>query len=245
MKIGKIFIGTSGWSYKHWKGNFYPAEIKDKDKFSFYLKYFKTVEINNSFYHLPTEKTFRDWRAKTPKKFIFSVKASRYITHNKKLMTDDNSLDYFLSRAEKLREKLGPILFQLPPSWKLNLQRLEEFLSRLPKKHRYTFEFRNKTWFEESTYELLQKYNCALCIYELEGYLSPIEVTADFVYIRLHGPGNKYQGNYTKTVLNKWARRCKDWQRDGKDVFVYFDNDQEGYAAFNAQTLLGTILAFH
>jgi uncharacterized protein YecE (DUF72 family) len=238
MKKGKIYIGTSGWHYKHWKGTFYPAEIKDAEQFSYYSRYFDTVEINNSFYRLPSAKTFEGWKKASPKGFLFAVKASRYITHMKKLKADGRSLRSFFTRANKLQEKTGPILFQLPPKWNINTERLADFLSRLPKGDRYTFEFRNHTWYNNEVYELLKKYNCAFCVYELEHHLSPVEVTADFVYIRLHGPGNKYQGSYTSVALKKWAKRCLQWQKDKKDVYVYFDNDQEGYAAFNAQQLI-------
>jgi uncharacterized protein YecE (DUF72 family) len=237
MKKGNIHIGTSGWQYKHWKGTFYPSDLKAKDEFNFYTSQFSTVEINNSFYMLPAAKTFSAWNRTSPKNFVFAVKASRYITHMKKLKTDRQSTRKFFTRANKLEKKLGPILFQLPPRWKLNAERLEHFLSALPAKFRYTFEFRDHTWYTEEVYRLLRKYNCAFCIYELEHHLSPLVVTADFVYIRLHGPGNKYQGNYSDAILKKWARRCIKWQRDKKDVFVYFDNDQAGYAAFNARRL--------
>jgi uncharacterized protein YecE (DUF72 family) len=238
MKKPAIYIGTSGWSYKHWKGNFYPADIKDSDEFAFFLKHFSTVEINSSFYHLPKAETFSNWRKKTPKNFLFSVKASRYITHMKKLKNDDDGLENFLEQAKNLKEKLGPILFQLPPGWKLNLERLEEFLSVLPKKYRYTFELRNHTWHDKKVYDLLKKYNCALCIYDLQHFFSPVKITSDFVYIRFHGPADKYAGNYTKAFLKKWAKKILQWKADGLDVFVYFDNDQSGYAAFNAQTLI-------
>lgn len=237
MKKGKIYIGTSGWHYKHWKGTYYPDDIKESGQLAYYIQHFTTVEINNSFYKLPTSRTFTDWRKATPKGFVFAVKASRFITHMKKLKTDARSIRLFFTRANKLEEKLGPVLFQLPPKWKVNKERFAEFLSHLPKGNRYTFEFREHSWYDPTIYELLEKYNCAFCIYELEHHLSPIEVTADFVYIRLHGPGNKYQGNYTDAALKKWAKHCMQWQKKGKDVYIYFDNDQAGYAAFNAERL--------
>ena len=240
---GKIFIGTSGWHYKHWKGTFYPANTSDAEQFDHYIQHFNTVEINNSFYKLPTPKTFTGWKQAAPARFIFSVKASRFITHMKKLKADRASIRKFFSSAGKLEEKLGPILFQLPPGWKINADRLDEFLRRLPAGHRYTFEFRNHTWYQEAVYTLLRQNNCAFCIYHLERHLSPLEVTADFVYVRLHGPGNKYQGSYTKRTLKKWADHCLEWQQEKKDVYVYFDNDQAGYAAFNALQLLQMIKA--
>jgi uncharacterized protein YecE (DUF72 family) len=237
MKKGKIYIGTSGWQYKHWKGTFYPAGLKAKDEFSYYCGQFDTVELNNSFYRLPENSSFTKWKKTTPDDFLFSVKASRFITHMKKLNVDKQSIRIFFTRAGKLKEKLGPILFQLPPQWKVNTERLEQFLSRLPKHHRYTFEFREHSWYGDDVYSLLKKYNCAFCIYELEHHLSPLEVTADFVYVRLHGPGNKYQGNYSLRRLTTWAMRCAEWQQQKKDVYIYFDNDQAGYAAFNAGAL--------
>lgn len=194
MKKGKIYIGTSGWHYKHWKGTFYPDDIKEQEQFCVYSKSFKTVEINNTFYHLPAIKAFCDWRKNAPEDFIFSVKANRYITHMKKLIPDLSAINMFLSHAEKLENKLGPILFQLPPRWKINIARLKSFVSILPKGHLYTFEFRNETWHSNKVYEVLKKYNCAFCIFELDKYISPIKETANFVYIRLHGPKGKYQG---------------------------------------------------
>jgi uncharacterized protein YecE (DUF72 family) len=238
MKKGKIHIGTSGWHYKHWKGTFYPAGIADKDQFAFYSGIFSTVEINNSFYRLPEAETFKEWKKSSPENFLFAVKGSRFITHMKKLNVDKETVRNFFARAGKLGKKLGPVLFQLPPRWNLNAERLESFLRLLPVKHRYTFEFRNQSWYQEEVYQILEKYNVAFCIYELERHQSPLKKTADFVYIRLHGPGAKYQGSYTKKNLQKWAGRIKEWSSKGTDVYVYFDNDQEGYAAFNAQTLL-------
>jgi uncharacterized protein YecE (DUF72 family) len=237
MGKGRIYIGTSGWHYKHWKGTFYPEDIKDSEQLAYYIQHFSTVEINNSFYRLPTARTFRDWRKVTPKGFVFAVKGSRFLTHMKKLKADARSIRMLFSRATKLEEKMGPILFQLPPKWKVNVERLEEFLSKLPGENRYVFEFREHTWYDNKVYEVLTKYNCAFCIYELEHHLSPLEVTADFVYIRLHGPGNKYQGSYSDAVLKKWAGKCHEWEKKKKDVYVYFDNDEAGYAAFNALRL--------
>jgi uncharacterized protein YecE (DUF72 family) len=209
--------------------------------FTYYHLLFNTVEINSSFYHLPLESTFTGWYEKTSDAFLYAVKGSRYITHMKRLINDDDSVDRFLSRAKFLKEKLGPILLQLPPSFEEDLERLETFLKILPQEYRYTFEFRNHSWYSDDTMKLLKKYNCSFCIFELDHYQSPINITADFVYIRLHGPGKKYRGNYPVDVLKKWAALCKKWMKDGKDVFVYFDNDQKAYAAFNALSLIDLI----
>lgn len=237
MRRGSLRIGTSGWSYKHWKGTFYPPDIKESTQFAYFKQYFNTVEINSSFYHLPTEKTFEKWYKDAPDDFLFVVKASRYITHMKKLHDTKESVGYFLRNASALKEKLGPILFQLPPRWQLNTKRLEEFISDLPKDHRYVFEFRNPTWYDAQVKNLLENDNHAFCIYELDRHQSPEWVTADFVYIRLHGPLGKYEGSYSDEILKRWALKCHNWIEEGKDVFVYFDNDQLGYAAFNALNL--------
>ena len=159
----------------------------------------------------------------------------------KKLIVDKAGIRRFFSNVSKLEEKLGPVLFQLPPKWRVNAGRLETFMRALPTGYRYTFEFREHSWYNDDVYALLMQNNCAFCIYELEHHLSPLIETADFVYVRLHGPGNKYQGSYKKSVLRKWAARIEAWQKEGKDVYVYFDNDQEGFAAFNALTLTGLI----
>jgi len=237
MKQGKLYIGTSGWHYKHWLGKFYPTGLKPKEQFAYYLTFFDTVEINNSFYRLPSRETFQKWNVETPSQFLFSVKASRYLTHMKKLNEPEDALDLLLSRAVELGEKLGTVLFQLPPGWKVNPERFNSFADALPRDQRFVIEFRNSSWYTEEIYAILRKYNCAFCIYELGGHESPMLITADFVYVRLHGPGNKYQGSYTMDHLKKWAELLLRWKDEGKDVYVYFDNDQEAFAAFNAITL--------
>lgn len=235
--MGNAFIGTSGWNYRHWTGVFYPEDLPAKEHFAFYRKHFRTVELNSSFYRLPSKQTFANWHEAVSDDFVFAVKASRYITHMKKLKDPEESLGLFLDHAGALGKNLGPVLFQLPPGWNVNAERLEAFMQALPPKFRYAFEFRNATWYTESIYTLLKKYNGAFCLYDLAGHRSPTEVTTDFVYIRLHGPGDKYQGSYSKDALKKWATRCKSWLAGGKDVFVYFDNDQAAYAVSNALSL--------
>ncbi|WP_205514531.1 DUF72 domain-containing protein [Longitalea arenae] len=238
MARARIYIGTSGWHYKHWLGTFYPAGTNAKQQFNYYTKYFDTVEINNSFYKLPPREVFEGWYQNSPRKFLFVIKANRFITHNLKLTRPLEPLTRLFNSIAPLKEKLGPILFQLPPKWKVNVERLKAFLQALPVGYSYVFEFRNDTWYNEEVYTLLQEYNCAFCIYELGGHLSPLKVTADFVYVRLHGPSaNKYQDSYNRASLNKWAKLCMEWQSQKKKVYVYFDNDQHGYAAFNAISL--------
>jgi len=232
-----IYIGTSGWSYTHWVGTFYPVKTNPAAQLGYYIKYFRTVETNNSFYKLPAWETFANWSNSVPEDFLFVVKASRFITHMKKLKDPAASIFSFMENVMGLGSKLGPILFQLPPHWKINIQRLEEFLSVLPPGLRYAFEFRNPTWYSAEVYALLKKHNCAFCIYELNGHLSPKEVIADFVYLRLHGPDGSYQGSYSEQELAKWARQSRNWAQHG-DVYVYFDNDQMGFAPANAKRLI-------
>ena len=235
--MSNIRIGTSGWHYKHWVGKFYPQKLPVSKMLACYYEHFDSVEINNSFYMLPKIETLSAWREATPRNFEFAIKASRFLTHNKKLKEPENALNNFLPRAEALRNKLGPILFQLPPKWGMNLDRLSDFLDSLPKYHRYTFEFRERSWLSDSVYALLRKHNAAFCIYELAGFQSPIEITADWTYIRLHGPGGKYQGSYSDKILRQWTGRITDWSRKLRGIYVYFDNDQAAYAALNALTL--------
>ena len=202
------------------------------------MQHFDTVELNNSFYRLPLVGALESWRDTVPPNFVFAVKASRFITHNKKLKDPDGALENFIPRIALLGSKLGPILFQLPPNWQVNVERLQDFLTALPKQHRYAFEFRELSWMKPEVLEVLKRFNAAFCIYELAGYRSPLNVTADLIYVRLHGPeANKYQGSYNEDRLRSWARQIEVWARTQKAIYVYFDNDQAGYAAQNALTL--------
>jgi len=237
-----IRIGTSGFYYQHWKGPFYPEKTPAAKMLDFYIQHFDTVELNNSFYRLPPATAFDCWREATPENFVFAVKASRFITHNKKLKDPENAIDNLLPRAAHLGPKLGPVLFQLPPHWRVNLERLENLLQILPRDMRYAFEFRELSWMIPEVNSVLKKFNAAFCIYELAGYHSPFNLTADFAYVRLHGPETgKYQGSYGNERLRGWARQIETWARKLKAVYVYFDNDQAGYAAANALTLKSMI----
>ncbi|MGA8026657.1 MAG: DUF72 domain-containing protein [Bryobacteraceae bacterium] len=232
-----VRIGASGWHYKHWVGTFYPPRTPASRMLAYYQERFDTVELNNSFYHLPKPASLERWRDCTPEGFCFAVKGSRFLTHMKKLKDPEQGLRRFLDAVEILRHKLGPILFQLPPNWDLDLDRLGNFLSFLPAVHRYAFEFRNATWSVPETYSLLARHNIAYCAFDLAGTQSPRQVTADFAYVRLHGPGGKYQGSYSDAALSEWAGQIRQWQRELEAVYLYFDNDQAGYAAQNALRL--------
>lgn len=235
----KFLIGTSGWSYSHWKGNFYPQNLNSAKFLDYYQTQFNTVEINSSFYHLPKQITFQNWYQKTAKNFIFSIKASKFITHTKRLKNCREPLNLFLERTKILKEKLGPILFQLPPMFKMNSQRLKEFLIMLSKTHQYAFEFRHPSWFSPEIYELLKKHNTALTIADTPHYPCVEKITADFCYLRFHGHQAIYASNYSNQELKIWQEKIKKWLKkfNLKQVYTYFDNDAHGFAPFNAHTL--------
>ena len=234
---GKVYIGTSGWNYDHWKGPFYPADLPKNKWFEYYAGKLGTVEINNSFYQLAAANTWEKWRKAAPERFVYSVKGNRYITHMKKLKDPEEGIENLISRARLLSEHLGPVLFQLPPRWKCNPERLSHFLDHLPKDIRFTFELRDESWWNEAVYSRLRRHSAAFCIFHLAGVQSPMKVTAPFVYIRLHGPGGKYEGKYDRDTLAGWAEEISQWRAAAHDVYCYFDNDQGGFAAQNALAL--------
>lgn len=237
-KNNLIQVGASGWYYEHWDKIFYPEKLKSAERLPFYAEYFNTVEINNTFYRLPSKDAVTNWYERTPENFIFSIKASRYITHIKRLKIDSlDRTNEFFDNIKLLKHKLGPILFQLPPSFKYNHERIVEFIEHLPKDIESVFEFRHPTWYVDEIYQLLQKNKIALCVSDLNGKLSPIEVTAKFTYIRLHGPHLAYRGYYSKPQLKKWAQRLEEWASHGITSYCYFDNDEKGYAIQDAQKL--------
>ena len=239
----EIRVGTSGWQYKHWSGRFYPDKTPPGRMLDAYLACgFDTVEVNNSFYRLPIATAVDRWRDASPDDFVFAVKGSRFLTHMKKLKDPDAGLARFLPLIERLGPKLGPILFQLPPRWGPDLERLEAFLDALPKSHRYAFELRDESWHIPEVCALLRNRNAAFCAYEIAGHKSPIEITADFAYVRLHGPTDRaYEGGYSAAQLRRWATRIRGWRESLDAVYVYFDNDDSGYAPRNALELKGLL----
>jgi len=234
---GRLHIGTSGWHYAHWRGVYYPQDLPPEAWLSYYAREFRSVELNNSFYRLPSRKSVNSWVAATPEGFVFAVKASRTITHLKKLRHCEEPLARFLDVASGLGSRLGPVLFQLPPRWHVNPQRLAEFLELLPDRFRYVFEFRDPSWFCAEIYALLLRHGCAFCQFQWGELVSPEWVTADFSYVRLHGPAGAYAGSYSPQALRDWARKVVDWLGDGKEVFIFFDNDEQAYAVNNARLL--------
>ncbi len=243
MSDGNVYIGTSGWSYDHWKGTFYPEGVKKRDFLSCYAERLSSVEVNNTFYSMPSEKTLASWKKTVSRDFVFAVKASRYLTHMKKLKSPEDALAAFLNGISSLSARTHVVLFQLPPRWKPDVDRLRDFLYLLPDTYRYAFEFRDERWFTDTVYSLLNKKNAAFCIYDIDRRQSPREVTADFIYIRLHGPEDKYQGLYNKEDLEEWVGAINTWTQNGHDVYCYFDNDQNGYAVRNAIELSSLIQA--
>lgn len=234
---GRARIGCSGWEYKHWRGDFYPAGLPRTRWFEHYTTVFDTVEINNSFYRLPEESTFARWAARTPRGFVYAVKASRYLTHMKKLKVPEEPLSRLFSRMAPLGRSLGPVLYQLPPGWKLDHARLEHFLQALPAGVRHAIEFRDSSWYADEVLRMLERYRVALCLHDMEGSAPGRLRIGRFVYVRFHGSSGRYNGGYSDERLRRWADWLNLQRRAGADVYAYFNNDVGGHAPRNAVTL--------
>jgi len=238
-----VFIGTSGYNYPHWwNGTFYPAGLPQKKWLEFYAESFDTVELNVSFYRLPKKEAFQGWYQRTPKKFVFAVKGSRFITHIKRLKDCREPVSLFFDHASPLKEKLGVVLWQLPPRFEFQKERLEEFcvlLSTLPrsKLHRHAFEFRDESWFRPEVFRILEEFRFAFCMAQGAGFPFIEKITSDFVYLRLHGGEVLYGSNYSDKELNQWAEKVEKWREKNRTVFVYFNNDAYGFAVKNALAL--------
>ena len=232
-----IRIGCSGWQYKHWRGDFYPTELPTSRWFAHYALTFNTVEINNSFYRLPPADTFAKWREQASSQFLYAVKASRFLTHMKKLKDPEDPLVRFFDNARQLGPRLGPVLYQLPPRWPLNLDRFEIFLRALPRGYRHTVEFRDPSWYDERVYELLRRYDVALCLHDMQGSASGKTVVGPFVYVRFHFGTKKYGGRYPDDRLDEWAEWLAARAGEGLHVFAYFNNDTGGHAPRDAVRL--------
>lgn len=230
-------IGTSGWSYQHWVGPFYSEDLAKSQHFHFYSQKFSTVELNTTFYHLPINKTFVSWRDKAPEGFKFTVKASRYITHIKKMNEVAEPVSRLLNGCQLLGEKMGPLLFQLPPGLKRDLARLDGLLGLLPSEVKPVLEFRHPSWFEARVYDILAKHNAGFCWHDFKQMKCPQIVTGELAYIRLHGPDGHYTEKYSQEYLEKLAQRIREYQRSNFEVYVYFNNDYAGYAVENALSL--------
>lgn len=236
--MAQVRIGTSGWSYKSWKGPFYPPELRASDQLSYYATQFATTELNGVFYRTPTVEAVKAWRDQTPEGFVFAWKASKFITHWKRLSERSaNSLELLESRLTLLGEKAGPILFQLPPKFERDDARLAAFIKMLNRKRRYTFEFRHPSWYASPVFRLLANENIALCISDHADAPSPWKRTADFVYVRGHGPTGRYKGHYPPATLAEWHKTITRWRSRGFDSYVYFDNDQKSAAPLDGLRL--------
>lgn len=233
-KQAEIRIGTSGYQYDHWRGIFYPEKMAKKDWFTFFAAAFDTVEINNTFYHLPQAVTFDAWRAQAPHGFCFALKYSRFGSHLKHLKDPASHLRPFLERAERLKPHLRPILVQLPLQWGVAADRLEEFLAAAPHRRRWAIEFRHPSWLCDTIYRILRKYGAALCIHDK--FEHPRLLTAGWTYLRYHG-GPEEGGGYSATFLQSQAAQIREYQAAGVDVFAYFNNDWQGHALRNAAAL--------
>jgi uncharacterized protein YecE (DUF72 family) len=235
----ELRIGCSGFNYRHWRDIFYPHGIAQKKWFEYYCTVFDTVELNVTFYRLPLAGTFTKWRNETPADFAFSIKGSRFITHLKRLLEPEGPLDLFFDRASNLQRKLKVVLWQLPPDFKIEIRRLENFLRLLQKYPvKNTFEFRHESWMSNEIFHLFKEYGVSLCMADWPEFINDLPVTSDIVYIRRHGAGGNYATNYSKAELKKDAERIANYLKQEKDVFIYFNNDAFGYAPKNAKELM-------
>jgi uncharacterized protein YecE (DUF72 family) len=237
-RLGRLFIGTSGWTYEDWRHRFYPKEVSRKDWLSWYAQQFSTTEINGSFYRTPSCEAVQQWHDRTPANFCFAWKASKFITHWKRLTERSvNSIELMMSRLQILGAKCGPVLFQLPPRFRANPERLASFIDLLPDTYHYAFEFRDASWYEKPILELLRDHDISLCLSDHHDAPAPWIVTARHVYVRGHGPGGRYKGSYTEPTLRAWADQIAAWRNANRTVYVYFDNDQKSAAPKDAKRL--------
>ena len=264
---GRAFVGISGYNYAGWRGSFYPRDLPARRWLEYASRQFNSIELNGTFYSLKSPAVFRRWAAETPDDFLFAIKGSRFITHNLKLARARTPLgNFYGSGILALGTKTGPFLWQLPPTWRFDPERIEAFLKLLPRdtseaarvarrhdarlkrgailkpaaavRYRHAFEVRHPSFFTTEFYELLRAYDAALVIADTAGkYQMVEELTTDFVYVRLHGSTTLYASNYEDDELDAWAQRVARWREDGRDVYVYFDNDARGHAPRNAATL--------
>ncbi len=229
-------VGTSGWNYAHWRGVFYPQGLSTARWFEHYAQHFDTVEINNTFYQLPPLQTFESWRRHAPPGFVYAVKANRFLTHRKRLRDCREPLQAFLERTAALGRHLGPVLYQLPPHWRCNLERLEAFCTLLPRGMVHVFEFRDPRWLMEETFALLRRYGASLCWHDLtEDH--PRVVMGKVIYVRFHGAGELYGGCYSEQTLRRWARWLCAAAGPRRKVYAYFNNDAGAFAVANALRL--------
>src|SRR5256886_281935 len=233
--MARVLIGTSGWHYDSWRGPFFPKGLPLQNQLQYYASQLPTTELNGVFYRTPTPEAVTNWRDQSGNDFVFAWKASKFITHWKRLSENSvNSLELLEDRLSLLGDKAGPILFQLPPNFQADAGRIEAFIEMLSPRRRYSFEFRHQSWYSPKILRLLPRQNISLCISDHHDAPAPWKRTADFVYVRGHGPGGRYRGHYRADALSKWAARIRSWKKQGCDVYVYFDNDQKSAAPADA-----------
>jgi len=232
----EVRIGCSGWQYRHWRGVFYPPGLPQARWLAHYATHLNTVEINNTFYRLPERSIFANWRRQVPPSFRFALKASRFLTHMKKLKEPREPLARLLSRAIPLGSALGPILYQLPPRWRIDVDRLTTFLHSLPKGRRHAIEFRDPSWYTDEVFALLTRHHVALCLHDMAGSATGRLAVGPLVYVRFHGP-QKYRGRYDDRVLEHWGTWLAAQVRDGRPVYAYFNNDVDAHAPRDAVRL--------
>lgn len=237
-----VRIGTSGWEYRHWSGSFYPRDLPRDRWLEFYTGQFDTVELNTSFYRLPPAGVFAGWSRRVPDAFSFAVKASRYLTHVRRLREPAEPIDRLWSRARRLGPHFGPVLYQLPPRWLPNLERLDAFLATVPRDHPQAIEIRDRRWYGPALTERLEAAGMALCLHDMEGSAPEPARVGPFAYVRFHGAGAKYGGRYSSQRLEAWADRIAGWAADGSPVWAYFNNDIGGHAVVDAHRLREMVL---
>jgi uncharacterized protein YecE (DUF72 family) len=234
--MSRAYVGCSGWSYPDWRGVVYPQGLSPQRWFDYYTTLFDTVELNNTFYRLPTQKAVEGWAASAPDGFTFALKLGAFASHRMKLRDAASWLPNHLDRAERLGAALGPTLVQLPPRWRRNAERLDEFLSVAPATMRWAVEIREPSWLHNDVLDVLRRHSAALCVHDLIKD-HPYELTADWTYVRFHGPNatvSPYRGAYGPRRLRPWAQRLEAEIDKGHDVYCYFNNDYEGHAVTDA-----------
>jgi uncharacterized protein YecE (DUF72 family) len=237
VAVAPVRIGCSGWIYQHWRGLFYPEKLAVKRWFAVYAETFDTVEINNSFYRLPKPETFAAWRDQAPPGFCYAVKANRFLTQARKLKDCAEPLARQMASFNALKPALGPILYQLPPRFKINLERLESFLALLPGDVTNVFEFREPSWYCDEVFALLERHGASFCAHDMPGSQSPRRAVGPIAYLRFHGGLSKYYGRYSDGALLFCTYCFVGNARGGRPVWAYFNNDPEAHAIDDAQTL--------